>query len=278
MYSDMSKRMSAFSLREEEVRQRARQLGLAHARGPEEHEAAHRAVRALQPGPRAADGPGDGGNRALLADHAAMQVVLHAEQLVALVLVDRRQRHAGPLGDHFVDLRARHDDLARARPHVELLADELEVLARHLLLLAVELRLVEVLRRHGAFHLLDGDADALVDLAELLAVARLAQLGARAGLVHQVDGLVGQEAIGDVAARLVHRGLEGLARVLDVVELLVAVLDAHQDRDGLALGGRIDLDGLEAALERPVLLDVLAVLGGRRRADAADLAAAAAPA
>ena len=39
------------------------------------------------------------------------------------------------------------------------------------------------------------------------------------------------------------------------------------------LGGRIDLDGLEAALERTVLLDVLAVLGGRRRADAANLAA-----
>ena len=57
------------------------------------------------------------------------------------------------------------------------------------------------------------------------------------------------------------------------MELLVAILHAHQDLDRLLLGGRIDLDRLEAALERAVLLDVLAVLGRRRRADAADLAA-----
>ena len=61
--------------------------------------------------------------------------------------------------------------------------------------------------------------------------------------------------------------------VLDVMERLVAVLDAHQDLDGLLLARRIDLDGLEPPLERPILLDVLPVLGGRRRADAADLAA-----
>jgi hypothetical protein len=54
---------------------------------------------------------------------------------------------------------------------------------------------------------------------------------------------------------------------------LVAILDAHQDLDGFLLARRIDLDGLEAALERSILLDVLPVLGGRRRADAADLAA-----
>ena len=81
-------------------------------------------------------------------------------------------------------------DPARARAHVELLAHELQVLARHLLLLTVELRLVEILGRDRALHLLDGDADALVDLAELFAVARLAQLGARARFVHEIDRLV----------------------------------------------------------------------------------------
>ena len=165
------------------------------------------------------------------------------------------------------------DDLARARLDVELLADELQVLARRHFLLAIELRLLEVLLGDRALHLLDGNADALVDLAELLAVAGLAQLGARAGLVDEVDRLVRQEAIGDVAVRLVDRGFDRLARVLDVMEVLVAVLDAEQDLDRLALARRVDLDRLEAALERAVLLDVLAVLGGRRRADAADLAA-----
>jgi hypothetical protein len=58
-----------------------------------------------------------------------------------------------------------------------------------------------------------------------------------------------------------------------VVEGLVAVLHAHEHLDRLLLGRRVDLDGLEPPLERSILLDVLAVLGGRRRADAADLSA-----
>ena len=70
--------------------------------------------------------------------------------------------------------------LRRVRLDVELLAHELQVLARLHFLLAVELRLLEVLLRDRGFHLLDRDPDAAVDLAELLArVAGLAQLGAR---------------------------------------------------------------------------------------------------
>ena len=57
------------------------------------------------------------------------------------------------------------------------------------------------------------------------------------------------------------------------MERLVPVLDAEQHVDRLALARRIDLDRLEAALERTILLDVLPVLRRRRRADAANLAA-----
>ena len=200
-----------------------------------------------------------------------MQVRLHAQQLVAFVLIDRRDRHAGPLRHDFVDVALADDDA----PHlsVEALARELQVLARRRLLVAIELRLLEVLLRDGVLHLLDGDANALVDLAELVAVARFLQLRARARFVDQVDRLVGQEAVGDVAARLIDGRLDRLGRVLDAMELLVAILDALEDLDRLLLGRRIDLDRLEAALERTILLDVLPVLGRRRRADAADLAA-----
>ena len=258
---------------EEEVGERAGELGLADAGRTEEHEAADRPVRVLEAGARAANGARERRNRLLLRDDALVQRVLHVQQLVAFVLIDRRERHAGPLRDDLVDLGLADDDAARARLDVELLAHELQVLARLDFLLAIELRLLEVLLRDGGLHLLDGDADALVDLAEFLAVARLAQLGARAGLVHEVDRLVGQEPIGDVAARLIDRRLDRLGRVLDVMERLVAVLDAEEHLDRLALGRRIDLDRLEPAFERAVLLDVLPVLGRRRRADAADLAA-----
>ena len=57
------------------------------------------------------------------------------------------------------------------------------------------------------------------------------------------------------------------------MELLVAVLDAVQDLDGVGFVGRRNLHGLEAAFERPVLLDRLAVFGRRGGADALNLAA-----
>jgi hypothetical protein len=49
---------------------------------------------------------------------------------------------------------------------------------------------------------------------------------------------------------------------------LVARLEPAQDRDRLLDARLIDIDGLEAPLERRVLLDVLAVLIERRRTDA----------
>jgi hypothetical protein len=72
---------------------------------------------------------------------------------------------------------------------------------------------------------------------------------------------------------LIDRRFDRLARVLDVMELLVAVLHPHQNFDGFLLGGRIHLNRLEAAFERTVLLYVLPVLGRRRRPDAPNFAA-----
>ncbi len=54
---------------------------------------------------------------------------------------------------------------------------------------------------------------------------------------------------------------------------LVALAQAAQDRDGVLDGRLVDQDRLEAALERGVLLDVLAVLVERGGADAVQLAA-----
>jgi hypothetical protein len=57
------------------------------------------------------------------------------------------------------------------------------------------------------------------------------------------------------------------------VVLLVAVAKALQDLDRVGERGLLDLDRLEAPLERGVLLEVLAVLVERRRADRLQLAA-----
>jgi hypothetical protein len=144
----------------------------------------------------------------------------------------------------------------------DLLLDQREALARRVVLL-----------------LLDGLAlDLELDQAAIEAVHRLGlavdlHLDARRGLVDQVDRLVGQEAVGDVARGQLGRGHDRRVGDLDAVVDLVALLQSSQDRDRRLDRRLADEHLLEAALERGVLLDVLAVLVERRRADAMQLAA-----
>ena len=95
----------------------------------------------------------------------------------------------------------------------------------------------------------------------------------RRGLVDEVDRLVGELAAGDVAVRQ-HRGRDerGVLDAHTVVDL-VALLQAAQDRDRVLDRRLAHVHLLEAALERGVLLDVLAVLVERGGADHAQLAA-----
>ena len=110
--------------------------------------------------------------------------------------------------------------------------------------------------------------DVLVDLLRGGRGVHAPDAQAAAGLVDEVDGLVGQEAVRDVAVGHVRRGDERLVGDLDGVELLVDLAQALQDLDGHGDRGLLDLHRLEAALEGGVLFDVLAVLvdgrGARR--------------
>ncbi len=97
------------------------------------------------------------------------------------------------------------------------------------------------------------------------------QLGCR--LVDEVDRLVGQEPVGEVAVGQ-HGGADE-RRILDphTVMDLVALLEAAQDADRVLDRRLAHVDLLEAALEGSILLDVLAVLVEGGGADHAQLAA-----
>ena len=122
-------------------------------------------------------------------------------------------------------------------------------------------------------HAVHDELDALLDVGEVGRQGGLAQFDACARFIDQVDRLVREIAIWNIAAGSEHRSLDGFIGVADGVELLVAILDAEQDLDGIPFGRRRHLDGLKAPFERSVLLDRLAELGGRRSADALNLAA-----
>ena len=89
----------------------------------------------------------------------------------------------------------------------------------------------------------------------------------------EVDRLVGQEAVADVAVRQRRRRDDRVVGDAHAVVRLVALLEAAQDRDGVLDARLADVHRLEAALERRVLLDVLAIFVERGRADDAQLAA-----
>src|SRR3712207_580793 len=120
--------------------------------------------------------------------------------------------------------------------------------------------LLELLAVYGGLLL---GADRGEFLVYLLVVGRRGHgldphLGSR--LIDEVYGLVRQEAVRDVAVAQLRGGLQGLVGDVYVVVRLVLLAQALEDQLGLLDRRLADLDGLEAPLQRLVLLDVLAVL------------------
>ena len=115
--------------------------------------------------------------------------------------------------------------------------------------------------------------DPPVELVDLVGLGIDLHAQAGRGLVHQVDRLVGQEALHDVAAG--ERGSRDERRIGDAHAVMefVFLLQAAQDGDGVLHRRLADEDRLEAPGERGVLLDMLAVFVQRRGADTVQRAA-----
>ena len=151
---------------------------------------------------------------------------------------------------------------------------ELALLVRELALLVAQVRrLLELLRLDRGLLLAARLLDLLLELPVDGRGGHRLDAHARGGLVDEVDRLVGQLAVGDVAVGELRRGLERLVGDLDLVVLLVAVAQALEDLHGLLRRRLVDADLLEAALQGAVALEVLAVLVERRRADGLQLPA-----
>ncbi len=143
----------------------------------------------------------------------------------------------------------------------ELLLELLEALLRGLVFLFSQ-RLALDLELHHA----------TIDLVELGGHRVDFHPQLRRRFVDEIDRLVRQEAIGDVAVREHRRRHD--RRVLDAnaVMNLVPLPQPAQDADGVFDGRLADDDRLEPPLERRVLFDVLPVFVERGRADRVELA------
>jgi len=159
----------------------------------------------------------------------------------------------GPLGAQLVELLLLLGDLSAQL--LETLLGELVVFLHERLLLDLHLR------EHA------------IEQVDLLGARVDLHAQAASCLVYQVDGLVGQESVRDVAVGELGRRHDGSILDAHAVMDLILLLDATQNRDRLLDGGLADHDGLEPALERGILFDVLAVLVERGRADGMKLPA-----
>ena len=97
---------------------------------------------------------------------------------------------------------------------------------------------------------------------------------ARTGLIHHVNGFVRQEPTGDIAVGQPDCGFQRFVRQINLVMFLVFRAKPFQNQDGLLNRRRLNLDRLEPAFERRILLNVFAILGQRRGANTLHLASA----
>src|SRR6185369_17091180 len=125
--------------------------------------------------------------------------------------------------------------------------------------------------RDGVLHTVNDELDALLYLGDLFGESGLTQFHASARLVDQVDSLIRQEAIGNVAIRVANGYFDGFIRVSYGVELLVTFLDASQDLNRSLFIRRRNFHGLESTFERTIFFNALTILSRSRRADALDL-------
>ncbi len=269
----MSTRISADSSAKRNLASARASSVFPDARRAAEDERADRPPRVLETGPAATNRPRDGRDGFLLADHRLVDLVLHAQEARGLRFLKPRHGNPRPAADDERDLllaQLRPVRLAPLFPFFLLLAN-----------LALELALV-VTQRRRPLEVLVADRGLLL-VVHLLEVAlerghfRRRRLGrqprARACFVDHVDGLVGQEAVRDVALGQLGGRRQREVRDRNLVVVLVFLAEALEDLDRLVDGRWFHDHGLEPTLERAVLLDVLAVLVQRGRADALQLAA-----
>ena len=248
------------------TRQLLDQLRLAHAGGADKDKG-HGPLLGGNAHPVAADGAGHSVYRLVLTDDVGFQAVAQPLDLLILLRLDFGRGNLRPQLDdprqifhghgglwqlfQLLNLRRQLHQLA-ANQRQALIVLILRVLVEHPQL---QLVIVPLLFQLG-------------QLGDFLAL----QIHVGTGFVQQVDGLIRQKPVGDVALGK-HDALVGdFRRNLHPVELGIGLGNALHNLACFRDGGLRHGDGLETALQSRVLFNIFAVLGEGRRADDLNLA------
>src|SRR6202158_500870 len=255
----------------QEFRETAGDFRLANAGGAKEEEAANGTRRIFQARAAAANSARESSDGFVLADHALVQFRFDAQKFLLLVFLDRSNRDARPARDDFFDIFA-SDDAGGGVVQLITLAQASEIFLFLALFFGIETRFLEFVRGNGTFHPVRDELHALLHFADFFGNAGLAELDARAGFVDQIDGLIGKETVGNIAVRGVDRGAQRLVRIAVGVAIFVTLANPGDDLNGFLFVGHGHLHGLEAALERAIFFNRLAIFAGGGGTDALNFA------
>ena len=165
--------------------------------------------------------------------------------------------HSRPLGQHRADVFLLHlPRLMTGQPKSPL---PLKLAAEVPLRIPEQSRLLKIPFPNGLGHLLTRLHHPLLQLPQFRRQAPPGQAGPGSGLIHQVDGLVGQKPPGQVADGKVHRRFQGGIGDGQMVVGLIPSPQPPQDGQGLVPVRLADGNGLKAPLQGSVFLNVAAV-------------------
>ena len=182
---------------EHELGQRPHQLRLSHAGGAHEEEDADGVARVLQSGPGPAHRLGHGDHRFLLAHYPFVDILLHVEQSLCLLHGQPCHRYPGPHAYHLGHILFGDRRLFVLLVLAPLLFGVLQLLRQAHLPVPQLGGVLVLLIGYGIVLFLADVAQHLRRLFHRKRLAAVAEAHPRGGLVHHVDGLVGEEPVGN---------------------------------------------------------------------------------
>ena len=258
---------------EHELGERFGQQRFADAGRAEENKGTNGPARVFEVRARATQRLANRGNGVLLADDRLGQRGFHFQQLGGFLLLHFFERYASPLGDDqahvlFVDI---HNSLGVVAPPVRQLFFER---GAHIAFGVAQFGgLLKLLVFDGHLALLQQVGDFALLLLDVDGAGHGADPGAGAGFINHVNGLVGEEAVLEIAGGEAHGGLDGVIAKARVVVGLVAGAQALEDFNGFLNGRLAHENALEAAFQGGIFFDELAVFVQRSGADHLEFAA-----
>ena len=183
---------------EHELRQRTREIGFADAGWTEKHKRTDRTLGIFQIRARTPQCLANRCDCFVLTDDAFLELGFHPEQFLRLLLFHLLKRDAGDFRNNVHHVIACHDDFPFFAFFPPLVQDGIELFLRLLLLVAKRGGLFKVLCLDRSFFFKADAFDFLLDVFHVGRPRHCVDASARAGLIHDIDGLVREKATGDV--------------------------------------------------------------------------------